>query len=164
MKQKNKMNDTNIKKDENIKKDANRNYLRKLIKDPHVQEMKRYIQHGKVTTYEHCVSVTKACDRLNRRLHLGADERTLLTGAILHDFYLYDWHGRSLKDWTHSYKHPIIACQNAVTYFDVDEDVQHMIRCHMWPFTFWRIPRSREAWILVIADKYCSLKETLFCR
>ena len=134
------------------------------LKDPHVQEMKQYIQHGKVTTYDHCVSVTKACYKLNRRFHLGADEKVLLSAALLHDFYLYDWHGRDLSDWTHSYKHPMIAAENAIRYLEIDEQVEHAIRVHMWPFTFWRLPKSREAWILVMADKYCSLKETLFQR
>ena len=51
------------------------------------QRMHQYIQHGTVTTYDHCMSVARASFWLNRRLHLGADEQSLVRGAFLHDFY-----------------------------------------------------------------------------
>lgn len=33
--------------------------LEEYKRNPKVQEMKRYIQHGSISTYEHCVSVTR---------------------------------------------------------------------------------------------------------
>ena len=166
-------------------------------KDPYICIMKSFIQHGTITTYDHCLNVAAMAFWINRRWHLKADERVLVTGAILHDFFLYDWHGRDqgashkaealtacserLKrlpdskitgreigvgpgDWTHSYKHPLIAGENAQKLFGVDLRTRKVIESHMWPYTFWRLPGSREAWIVSIADKYCSAKETLFCR
>lgn len=59
---------------------------------PDVQRMREYIQHGSVTTYQHCKNVALVSFWLNRRLHLHADETSLAVGALLHDFYLYDWH------------------------------------------------------------------------
>ena len=59
---------------------------------PEVQRMREYIQHGSVTTYQHCKNVALVSFWLNRRLHLHADETSLAVGALLHDFYLYDWH------------------------------------------------------------------------
>ncbi len=136
---------------------------RAYVNDPRFQEMKKYIQHGKVTTYDHSMSVTEVSYRLNRRLGLGADEEVLISSAMLHDFFLYDWH-TDVSDWTHSYKHPMIASENASKYFNIGPEEQHAIQCHMFPYTFWRIPKTRVAWILTMADKYCSLKETLFHR
>ena len=60
--------------------------LRELQKDEHVQEMKNYIQHGDVSTYEHCENVARLSYQINKTLSLHADRRTLLTGAMLHDF------------------------------------------------------------------------------
>ena len=56
------------------------------------REMRHYIQHGRISTLEHCISVAKASLWLSRHLHMRVDEKALLTGALLHDFYLYDWH------------------------------------------------------------------------
>ena len=39
-----------------------------------------------------------------------------------------------------------------------------MIRSHMWPLNPERVPRSKEAWIVCVADKLVSLHETLFRR
>lgn len=136
--------------------------LANLRKDPRVLEMKNYIQHGVISTYDHVESVTRVSYLLNKRLHLGADEKKLVTGAFLHDFYLYDWHNNG-ESW-HGFYHPGIACRNAIEHFDIDEGVQNIIRSHMWPLTITILPRCKEAWIVCFADKYISTKETLLNR
>jgi uncharacterized protein len=135
--------------------------LQRYRQNAKVQEMKRYIQHGRVSTYEHTERVTRLCFLLNRRWHLGADERTLVQGAYMHDFYLYDWHENDRSHRLHGYHHPDRSCENAVTYFQVGPHEQDMIRTHMWPLTITRIPKSREAWILCLADKWISAGETI---
>ena len=60
----------------------------------------------------------------------------------------------------HGYTHPAKACENAVTYFDVNEDVQEVIRRHMWPLTLRSFPKSREAILVCMADKLCAIRET----
>ena len=129
-----------------------------------IQEMKRYIQHGSITTYDHVERVTRMCFLVNRRWHLGANERALVIGAFMHDFYLYDWHENDRSHRLHGYHHPDTSCENAVTYFQIGELVQHMIRTHMWPLTITKLPRSREAWILCLVDKYISTEETFAMR
>ena len=130
--------------------------------DPRVQEMKNYIQHGAVTTYMHCINVARVSYWMNRRWNLKADEKVLAVSAFLHDFYLYDWHTDS--EGLHGFYHPGIACRNAVNHFHINEHVQNIIRSHMWPLTFTVLPLCREAWIVCMADKYISTKETLLNR
>lgn len=67
-------------------------FLHDMETEKLVSEMKRYVQHGRVSTYEHCVSVVRLSLGINRAFHLNADMDSLLKGAMLHDFYLYDWH------------------------------------------------------------------------
>ena len=129
-----------------------------------VNEMKKYIQHGQISTYDHCMSVVKCSYKINKRLKLKANEDTLLKGAMLHDFYLYDWHEDSDDHKWHGYHHAEAASRNAKKYFDVDEKTMHVIYSHMWPLNITRVPKSREAWIVCMADKYCSIVETLFKR
>lgn len=133
--------------------------------DRNVQRMKQYVQHGSVSTYEHCESVAKLCYILNRRLAIHANLRVLLIGAKLHDFYLYDWHKEDNGEHhMHGFIHAKIARQNAQKYLGVDDRTLDVIYCHMWPLNIERIPRSREAWLVCIADKLVSVHETLFRR
>ena len=139
--------------------------LEEIRKDKHVQEMKKYIQHGQVSTYEHCERVAAVSYQVDKKLHLNSDRKTLLKGAMLHDFYLYDWHERGDGSHRlHGFSHAERAEKNAEKYVGADPKVQEVIRTHMWPLNLTRIPRTREAWIVCAADKYVSFCETLVRR
>ncbi|MBO4396855.1 MAG: HD domain-containing protein [Eubacterium sp.] len=140
-----------------------RGVIGEYLDSPYVRRMKNYIQHGNVTTYRHSVNVVKMAYLLNEKFHLNADLEVLLTAALLHDFYLYDWHDRPTGD-LHGYRHPARAVKNAVRIFGVNDRVQAAIRTHMWPLTFFSIPKSKEAYILCYADKLTSMAETLWMR
>ena len=130
---------------------------------PEVQRMREFIQHGDVTTYQHCKNVVLVSFWLNRRFHLGADETSLAVGAFLHDFYLYDWHKRSSFRGLrrlfemHGFAHPGSACVNAERCFAITRKEQNIISSHMWPLTFRHVPTCREAVIVCLADKYCAV-------
>ena len=139
--------------------------LSDLQADNKVQEMKRFTQHGSVSTYEHCRSVAMLSYRIDRRLSLHSDLNVLLVGAMLHDFYLYDWHNHDNgTHLLHGFTHAKDACVNARKYFDIDDRTGRVIACHMWPLNLGSRPRSREEWIVCIADKCVSLHETIFRR
>ena len=137
---------------------------------PEVQRMREFIQHGDVTTYQHCKNVVLVSFWLNRRFHLGADETSLAVGAFLHDFYLYDWHKcssfRGLRRLfeMHGFAHPGSACVNAERCFAITRKEQNIISSHMWPLTFRHVPTCREAVIVCLADKYCAVLESMFQR
>ena len=135
--------------------------LAPYLSDDTVQQMASYTQHGTVSTLAHCMNVARTSLWLSRKLHLDVDTQTMLVGALLHDFFLYDWHGAG---WRHSYRHAESARRNAVAHFDVDEQTQHVIRCHMWPMGITHVPVTREAILVNLSDKYNSLYETLFQR
>jgi uncharacterized protein len=135
--------------------------LAPYLADEAVQQMASYTQHGTVSTLDHCKSVARLSLWICRRLHLRVNTNALLVGALLHDFYLYDWHG---SGWRHSYLHPERARANAVAQFGVDEPTQHVIRCHMWPLGITHVPTTKEAIVVNIADKIVSLRETVLMR
>ena len=91
-----------------------RKHLRGLNLTKEAQLMKRFIQHGRISTYEHVLSVTRFSFYLNRRLHLGASDSELVRGAFLHDFYLYDWHISDSHERLNGFHHPSVAQKNAM--------------------------------------------------
>lgn len=130
-----------------------------------VQKMNNYIQHGSVSTFEHCENVAKLSYLIDKCFLLHSDMNVLLTGAMLHDFYLYDWH--EVGDGSHhfhGFTHAKRALENAKKEFNIDDETGHVIYCHMWPLNLERLPMSKEAWIVCIADKIVSLQESLFRR
>lgn len=124
---------------------------------------KAYVQHGSMSVNQHCKSVAEASLRINKRLRLNGDNRELVRGALLHDYFLYDWHNREKKkgERLHGFAHANAAFTNAVNDYDISEKQKNIICSHMWPLNLTKLPRCREAWIVTFADKYCSLMETL---
>ena len=128
------------------------------------KKLKEFIQHGNVTVYEHCIHVALCAIRINKELYANAKERELVRGALLHDYFLYDWHNADAPGNTHpklhGFYHPGIALRNATRDFVLSEREKDIIRKHMWPLTV-NPPRCREAWLVCLADKYASTLETL---
>lgn len=139
--------------------------LRDYFYDDNVQKMKGYYQHGRVSTFDHVVNVAKVCFYLNRRWNLRLKEKDLVIGAFLHDFYLYDWHSKDNNTHRlHGFRHPFFAARNAVKYFHVGPRVADIILTHMWPLTILSFPKTREAFLVSMVDKYCSVHESLLQR
>ncbi len=132
----------------------------KIIQAPSYQPMKTYVQHGHVTTYEHCLRVARCAFWMNLRMHTNETDKEIIQAALLHDYYLYDWHQKGHR--LHGYRHPDLAAENARRDFEISDRVETAIRTHMWPLTLRRFPRSRVGWLLTVADKICSCRETIF--
>ncbi len=127
-----------------------------------VPVMRECIQHGQVTTWQHCVRVARAAVSLGEALHLRVSQKELVRAALLHDYFLYDWHEPDHAK--HATMHPVFALRNAREDFDLTPLEENAIAAHMWPLPPGRVPASREAWLICAADKWCSLGETLFMR
>ncbi len=130
-----------------------------IASDPRTQEMKKYIQHSHVSTYDHCMDVARHCFYFVRHHELKVDEKALVRAAFLHDYYLYDWHTHG--DKLHGYHHADIAKANAKRDFDINILESEIINSHMWPLNLTRVPKTREALLLCAVDKFCSARETL---
>lgn len=131
-----------------------------LLQHEKVKEMTQYMQHGNTSCFTHSLSVTYTSYLLSLHLNLNIDHVSLIRGALLHDFFLYDWHDRSAHKRLHGFRHPKSALINATTYFNLNEIEKDIILHHMWPLTLMP-PRSKEAYIVTLADKWCSMKETI---
>lgn len=116
----------------------------------------QYIQHGDTNIRQHTVSVACMAVALARKTHLKYDYSSLVRGALLHDYFLYDWH--TPHNGLHGYTHASKALHNAAEDFAISPIEADIIKKHMWPLNI-KPPRYREAMIVTIADKICSTKE-----
>lgn len=134
-----------------------------ILNDELMLSTRAYTQHADISVYTHCVMVARYSARLSRFLHLKCSTESLIRGALLHDFFLYDWHIAKSKEigGLHGFVHPVIAAENAKKRFTLTDREYNIIIRHMWPLTLTRIPVSKEGWVVSLVDKYCSLLETL---
>lgn len=133
------------------------------LTDERLLKMQRYIQHGDVTTYDHCLLVAYYSFLWMRKLHIRCSEEELIRGALLHDYYLYDWHKKEKWHRLHGFRHPMFALTNAKQDFHLSKKEREIICKHMWPLTVVP-PTCREAWIVNGADTFISLVETIASR
>lgn len=136
-----------------------------ILMSDNFMKTKDYIQHGSMTVNSHCIDVAICSLIISRKLNISCNQRELVRGALLHDYFLYDWHDkyhRNIKR-LHGFYHPAIALRNASKEYELTEREKDIIKKHMWPLTVVP-PQCREAWIVTAADKYCSLLETMKLR
>lgn len=123
-----------------------------LLRHEKVKEMKNYPHHGKIDTHFHSVYVSFHVFKISKAL--GLDFRSITRAALLHDFYLYDWHTTKHEEM-HAWYHPKEAVKNAEKYFGELSDMQkEMILHHMWPLA--KTPRTIGGAILTMCDKHCA--------
>lgn len=123
-----------------------------------------FIQHGTMSVHAHVISVAHASLAMAGRLErLGVriDRASLIRGALLHDYFLYDWHDPDPSHRLHGFTHPFAALARAEEDFeDLTPRERNIISRHMFPLV--PIPPTcREAWLVCLADKACALHETI---
>lgn len=123
-----------------------------------------YFQHGTTTVLKHCRNVAYyslvLAKKLNEKFNISFNYSNLIIGAFLHDLFLYDWHKKDKSHRLHGYTHPVTASNNARRMCNINEDVEKIIKTHMWPLTLRKIPVSKEAFIVCLVDKILALRET----
>lgn len=133
-----------------------------ILHSEHHKKTKHDIQHGNMSVRQHTINVARCSLLISEKLGISCDQRALVRGALLHDFFLYDWHDKDHANIfrLHGIHHPGIALKNAEKEFSLSNIEKDIIKKHMWPLTVVP-PVCREAWIVSMADKYCSLMETV---
>lgn len=135
---------------------------REVFEHDHMEVEKRCYQHGAVTTFAHSIRVACLAVWLADRLHLWhrVDLHALIRSALLHDYFLYDWH-----DWDngthrlHGFTHGHTALRNAARDFDLNHIERDAIAKHMFPMTPVP-PKYIEGYLVTMADKISATRET----
>ena len=135
---------------------------KKILASDGMKIEKKLTQHGDVSVYQHSLNVARMCIRIAGALPIKVHVGSLIRGALLHDYFLYDWHEPGHT--AHATMHPVFALDKAREDFDLSPLEATAIAAHLGPLPPTRIPASAEAWLICAADKWCSLAETLWMR
>ena len=138
-------------------------YGQDILEHDHMRIERNCYQHGTVTTFSHSIRVACLSVWLADRLHLWkrVDLRSLIRAALLHDYFLYDWHdydGGAHR--LHGFTHGGTAMRNAIHDFELNRIECDSIRNHMFPLTPYP-PKYIEGYLVTVADKISATKETL---
>lgn len=134
-----------------------------ILQSENFKKTRAHIQHGTMTVHNHCMDVARYSLLLNKKLRIGCNKHDLIRGALLHDYFLYDWHDKEYlahRQRLHGFHHPATALRNAEKEYSLNDIQREIIKKHMWPLSVIP-PMCREAWVVTAADKYCSFLETV---
>ena len=137
-----------------------------FLHDEKILRMKDIQMHRGSSCYIHSFRVAKLCIKKasKKKKYSMNDLKNVLTAAILHDYYLYDWRKHHELKKKHGRRHPLIACANAIRDFNISKEVQDIIKSHMWPLTPKLYPKTKEAKLVNRMDNHIATKEALTFR
>lgn len=126
-----------------------------IINHEEYQKLKEFTHHHYLTRYEHCLFVAYRSYVKGIQKNI-LDTKSLIRGALLHDFYFYDRKVDPVKK--HLKVHPKAALESAQQYFEINELEKDIILSHMWPIGKDK-PKYRASKIVSKSDKACSMSE-----
>ena len=134
--------------------------IKDITTNPNIIALKERIQHANNSRFYHCLCVSYYTYIICKKLNL--DYISAARGALLHDFYFYDWRDKNVEGQKrfHAFRHPRIALNNALDLFELNEIEKDIILKHMWPLTV-LLPSYFESYIVTLVDKYCATHELL---
>lgn len=134
---------------------------RDIIRSDEYLGMKQYRHHIRGSVYDHSLKAAWLCYQHYKRFGTKIDLQSFIRGALLHDYYLYDWHKSSRRGMRliHGFSHPRSALTNAsAKYPDLTPIERDMILRHMFPLTPIP-PRTKAGWLLCFYDKIAAVSD-----
>ena len=139
-------------------------FFNKLVKETaensRLTEQHQHIQHGKTSCLLHSIAVAyysfKFVNFFRKNKVL---DNSLIRGALLQDYFLYDWHTGDEGTNLHGFLHPKRALENANKDFELNDIEANIIKNHMFPLTPVP-PKYFESITVCLLDKICSIYET----
>ena len=63
-----------------------------ILRSKNFRSTRSHVQHGNMTVSDHSMNVAKYSLAISEKLHIPCEKKDLIRGALLHDYFLYDWH------------------------------------------------------------------------
>lgn len=136
-------------------------YIGDIFRSPHFREINKYPHHNEYTRLDHCLHVSYSVFLWLKKHEPGYKYlREACRGALLHDFFLYEWHTENPfpVPCMHAWKHPERAYNDACRYFKLNPVEKDIIMKHMFPVSL-DLPLTKASWAVVMYDKYWAFIE-----
>lgn len=133
---------------------------RPIIENSEYLKLKDFPHHGS-DVFSHNLKVAWISYVAAKRLKLKTAE--MVRGALLHDFFLYNWRKRGNYDefLPHGFTHPAVSVKNSERVFGrLTSREKDIIIKHMWPLTIIP-PRYIESFLVSFIDKIVAGQEIL---
>ena len=137
-------------------------YAGDILTSPTMARERTIPQHGSTTCYDHSVAVTLCSIRLAQKWGWDVDWRSLVRGALLHDYFLYNWREHNRDHKLHGFYHARKAMENAQRDFGLNPLEANIIHRHMFPLNP-TPPKYKESVVVTCADKICATREVWDC-
>ncbi len=138
-------------------------YGRDILSSDSMQAEKEHIQHGNTSIFEHSYNVACLSLYLAMKFHIDINKKSLVRGALLHDYFLYDWHITGRLHNLHGFTHAKCALKNASRDFELNSLEKNIIVRHMFPLNLIP-PKHKEGVLVCLADKISAIAETFSLR
>lgn len=129
-----------------------------ILDNAEFKKLNRYTQHYQTTRLLHSLNVSYISWRIAKKF--GWDAGVAARAGLLHDFCVYSFKDKLPKGQHQAFYHPKVAAKTSEQHFALREKERQAILSHMFPLG--PLPKSREAWVISCADKFCACTE--FCR
>lgn len=139
------------------------NYGQHITSSEKMNEERNFTQHRGTSVYEHSIGVAYTSYFIAHHIPIRFNEQSLVRGALLHDYFLYDWHIEDDSHKWHGFCHPRIAKEKAREDYEINDLEANIIHRHMFPLTPIP-PKYREGVLVSIMDKVCAVCEMLNIR
>lgn len=131
-----------------------------ILSSDGMKKEKSIKQHRTTTTFDHSIGVVYFSLLIAKYFRLKVSEKELVRGALLHDYFLYDWHDPDPSHRLHGFSHAKTALKNAEKDFELTDIERDIIVKHMFPLNI-KAPSCKESAVVCIADKICAICEMM---
>ena len=115
------------------------------------------MHHG-ISRYEHSMRVAKYSYKVSKMFKIDNYDK-VTRAALLHDFYINE-DLENISSRKKLKKHPNVALNNSLKYYELDDMQKDIIANHMFPVTY-SLPKYKESWLVSLIDKGVGTYEML---
>lgn len=124
------------------------------------KDVPHHNEHGDIAAHSvETAGYALGLARWLQRRGVSVSEQDVVRASLLHDIGMTEDDVFLSPKYRKAYSHPREGARIACEEFGASEVQADAIRRHMWPISIAMPPRNAVGWVVLAADKYCSVQE-----